>query len=198
MEEFKNMKLFPAAIHGCAGGLVMLACSHQLAFAANAGKDVSEEIDAPRSSARYVELHIITGDVSFRSDLDEAGVIRLGCHFRATDQADIAGLIDVVAQARLTQKTRPLYDYDPRVVVRIYQDSQRYASIVMSMDYDNAAAQGLYRHDDGTDGVPVEAKNGIHKELRFWASQHGSLAMKPCRLLPDNAPSNSVHGAEHA
>jgi hypothetical protein len=138
----------------------------------------------PRSAA-FAELYLAPRDASFRTDLGEDDVMRMGCRFKATSPEDIASLVEIVASADVGPvfSRKGAYDgYDARVVVRVYQSDAHYVSLVLSPDSDNVLNGGEYVQVDGDRKYAsrVDARSGIERNLRFWAAQHLQTAVKPC------------------
>lgn len=184
MSKAKRLFLLSA----CVTSTMMLA-TYSPAVANEAVKDVSKEVSDLRSTTQYVELYLIGDDFSPNRDMHLADVIRTGCHYKAEKQADVASLLDVVANAMVTQAPADKEGLDIRVVLHVYQDANHYLSLVMGQDYTDAPSRGRYFGPNvgalwevPPSAMYVEAKRGLQKDLRFWGVQHASLAVKPCHL----------------
>jgi hypothetical protein len=170
-----------AFLRACVIGVLTLA-SYQPAVATEALKDVSKEMSELRSSATTVDLYLAAKDVTYRADLHEADVLRMGCHYRAQNAQDVGELLDLVVNANWVSTQPSVYGYDARIVVHVHQGNAHYVSLVITPDYSNAYARGMYYSGPrtaSTQEVTVEARSKIEKDLRFWASQHETLVVKP-------------------
>lgn len=142
--------------------------------------DISRAISDVRSVISSAEVYLISrGSIRAYEEID---VVRSGCRYVVTSAADLDSLIEVMANARLEQVPPSADGYDARILIRLHLRDARVHALVLGPDYSNANSNGEYRFPAGaaTSVIPVEAKNGIERDLRFWASQHRSLAPKAC------------------
>jgi hypothetical protein len=179
MKRGNDIQRFSCA---CAIVFSALASFTQPALATEAFKDVSKTISDLRSVIGSANVYLIGRDQSFIRAYDEIDVVRSGCRYVITSAADLDSLIEVLANARLEQVPASEDGYDARIVIRLYQGDSRVHTLVLGPDYSNANSNGEYRFPAGATNsvIPVEAKNGIERDLRFWVSQHRSLAPKAC------------------
>lgn len=179
MKRARGMNRFSGA-----GAILLsaLACFHPVAITAEAFKDVSKEISDARSIIRSAEVYLIARDSSFRYNFGESDVIRGGCRYVITSAADLDSLIDVLANVQLLQVPASQEEDDARIVIHLSQGDARIYTLVLGPDYSTANSRGEYRVTGNAINsvVPVVATNGIERDLRFWASQHRSLAPKAC------------------
>lgn len=167
-----------------AGAIFALA----LAFAlesANAGeaKDISKQISELRDTIRTAEVFLVPRGVALREALGERDVVRIACRHAnfATSPADVGSLIDVLVNAKLMGIPADKEGYDARIVVYL-QGTSRLFTLVLSQDYDNAHARGVFRREGNPSlTTHVEATNGIERDLGIWAAQHESLKTNRCR-----------------
>lgn len=166
-----------------AGAILLsaLACFHPAALAAEAFKDVSKEISGARSVIRSAEVYLL-GLRDDRFTVEESDVVRSGCRYVVTTAADRDSLIDVLADAQLVQLPASPEADSPRIIIRLSQGDARTFTLVLGPDYSTANSHGEYRVTGNAinSAVPVVANNGIERDMRFWASQHRSLAPKAC------------------
>lgn len=166
-----------------AGAILLSAwvCLGPPAFAAEASKDVSREISDARSDIRSAEVYLL-GLRDDRFTVEEIDVVRSGCRYVVTSAADLESLIDVLADAQLVQAPASQEADDPRIVIRLSQGNARNYALVLGPDDSDANSRGEYRVTGNAvnSTVPVMATKGIERDLRFWASQHRSLAPKAC------------------
>lgn len=152
------------------------------AVANEAVENVSKQIRDMRAHVTSAEIYLIPSNMESRYDYGENDVVRMGCRYVVDKTADLDSLLEVLVTAQFTQVMPSNHEYDARMVVRFRQGDSKLHTLVLGPDYDNANANGEYRvMANGLDhAISVEAKNKIERDLRFWASQHRSLAGKAC------------------
>lgn len=167
-----------------------LACACAIAFSAmgidrparatEPSNDISKAISDVRSVISSADVYLISRG-SIRA-YEESDVVRSGCRYVITNGTDLTSLIDVLASARLEKVPASQDGYDARIVIRLYQGDSRVHALILGPDYSNANSNGEYRFSVGAthSAIPVEAKNGIERDLRFWVAQHRSFASKAC------------------
>lgn len=170
------MKRFPLILGLCAA---LLAPGPAAPAARAAPRDVSAEIAARRGVIDLAELILMPQLLELRGyDASEQTIIARGCHYVARNRTDIDSLIDVVAAAKLNAAPAPADGYIGQIMVRLHEDGAREHTIVLDQDYDSASASGAYRVADhaATSTTPIQAETKTERDLRFWASQHRTLA----------------------
>jgi hypothetical protein len=175
------MKMSHYLLHACVIGALMLA-SYQSAVATETPKDVSKELSDLPTTATSVDLYLGARDATYRYDLSESDVLRMGCHYRTQTPGDTRELLNVLMGAGWVVTPPLVHGYDARIVVHIHQGSSRYVSLTMTPDYSNAFASGSFYvgpRSDLTRDIYVEAHGKVERDLRFWASQHESLVVRP-------------------
>lgn len=165
----------------CVMGLMILA-TYQPAVANDAVEDVSRQLSDLRASIDSAEVFLIARDTSPIHNFGEYDVVRTGCRYIVKKATDLGSLMDVLVNARLTQVPENEDGYDGRVLIRLYQGGSVIRSLLLGPGYSNANSYGAYKVvASGSDRTfPVEAKNRIERDLRFWAAQHRSLAIRAC------------------
>lgn len=140
-------------------------------------RNISSEIGTLRGSVASGEVYLVPRDMTFRRDLTEDDVVRLGCAYAVRDREDLGSLVQLLVDAGLVELPARGADggYDGRMVVRLNDTQSRLVSVVLEPDYSNAPPRGLYNQV-----TPVQATNGLEKSLRLWASRHKELARHSC------------------
>lgn len=162
--------------------LILNAALLAAPLARAAPRDVSAEIAARRATIESAELALLPRHYEQRNDLSEQDIERQGCRYALRGRADIDSLVDLIAAAGLATPTTP--DVDPyvgQILIRLHE-GERDHTIVLDKDYDNARARGQYRIAERgtTSAAEIEAATSTERDLRFWASQHRSLATGRC------------------
>jgi hypothetical protein len=178
LKEAKRTLRFPGA---CVVGLLMLVSCHA-AIADEARGDVSKRISNLRASVDLAEVYLLPRNIEPRYINDEGDIVRTRCRYVIRNKEDIDSLMSVLADAGLAEVPTTEDGFDGRMVIRLHEGKDRLHTFVLSPDYGNGNARGEYR----LIGIgiyyvmPVEAKNRIERDLRFWASQHSALALHVC------------------
>lgn len=170
-----------AFLNACITAVAMLALN-QPATAGPPPRNISAEIGALREKIvsaelvmlpKYYELRGMTG-----RELDYER-----CRYHVRNKADLDSLIDVIADAKLEAIPANPGGYVGQILIRLNESATKTHEVILDQDFDNADTRGEYRltqHDATTDTTAIQAGTKTERDLRFWASQHRSLAPNGC------------------
>jgi hypothetical protein len=141
--------------------------SIQHAGASEATKDISKQINGLRPSITSIELYTVPTTISLRRLQTEAGVVEGGCHYSAVEAKDVATLLDVLVDAKLTEYPKEQYGYTAHTVFHLQLRNGERITITLSPEYINGPARG-----DFNQLTPVITKLGFDQALTNWKARH--------------------------